>query len=257
MPPGDTITIAGKAMNKNAVYYGGAAALGLVAYAWYKNSQEGPAILTADPNLAAVGEPTDIPGFSVLGPDNARIPQTNAEWFDLAVSKAQAIGLDAAAVGQALGKFLGRQPLTTAEEDLVRFALGAVGNPPEGGPYHIIEIPSGGVQPPPPPPVVNPPPPPPPAQQVTVPTTAGPVGLWPHGGDRYGVAFPAAPGATQYRLRWETSGEASGWVAANAGGNEYIWRFGEPQIQIAVRVQAGNSAGWDPHGAVSNVVYSA
>jgi hypothetical protein len=142
----DTITIAGKTMNKNVVYFGGAAALGFIGYAWWKNGTSGPPeMLTADPNLGAVPPPTDRTGFSVTDPSGSRPPQTNAEWRDLAVSKLVASGIEAAAISSAIGKYLGHQPLTKTEQDLVRQALAAAGDPPQGGPYSIVEIPSGGV----------------------------------------------------------------------------------------------------------------
>jgi hypothetical protein len=238
MPPG-TITIGGKAMNKNVVYFGGAAALGVVGYAWFKNSQTGPEILTADPNLAPVGEPTDIPGFSVYGPDNARIPQTNAEWYDLVISKAQSIGVDAAAMGTAIGKYLGRQPLTKAEIELVRMAIASSGNPPEGGPYNIIEIPSGGVTPPPapipvPPGIPAPAPvtPSPPSTPTNFKAAGGKGEVW--------LAWDPVPGATWYE--WKR--QDSPWI--NNGG---LTALRHPQLvnvdsHYAYAVRAGNAAGY-------------
>lgn len=242
MPPG-TITIAGKAMNKNVVYFGGAAALGIVAYAWYRNGQEGPQILTADPNLAPVAEPTDIPGFSVYGPDNARIPQTNAEWYDLVISKAQSIGVDAAAMGTAIGKYLGRQPLTKAEIELVRMAIASSGNPPEGGPYNIIEVASGGITPPVIPPVT-------PVGPITVPPVPAP--LSPPGqpqrfqaaggrGDVY-LAWDPVPGATSYEIwRQDTP-------PMNIGGQTAIRleQFVSVNTHYAYGVRARNAAGVGP-----------
>lgn len=179
-------------MNRNVVYFGGAAALGIVAYAWYRNSQEGPAILTSDPNVAPVGEPRDSTGFTISSSDAGTTPQNNAEWRDLAVSKLIATGLDGSAVSSAIGKYIGRQPLSKTEQDLVRQALLAAGDPPQGGPYSIIEIASGGVQP---------------ALTRPLNLTANMIG-----GGQVVVSWDAVAGAVKYAVRADVNGVRGGTV---------------------------------------------
>jgi hypothetical protein len=165
-------------------------------------------------------------------------------------------------------KYLGKTPLTSVEAAFIRAVVNVIGTPPNNGPYSIVEaLP----EPPPPhqdpPPVQPPPAQPPPAQPPPSggggsgpPTTFGGVAVSAVGGDRYAVAFNETPGATAYRLRWETSSEASGWVPAWPGAmgyaGTYTWRFGQPNVQFAVRVQAGNASGFDPNGIGSAPVWS-
>lgn len=68
--------------------------------------------------------------------------RTNAEWTAAAVDKlTNTGGWAASAVYASLGDFLGRRPLTDGEQQIVRAAIAAVGQPPEGGPYEVISAP--------------------------------------------------------------------------------------------------------------------
>ncbi|MBW5252046.1 fibronectin type III domain-containing protein [Streptomyces sp. P01-B04] len=63
-------------------------------------------------------------------------PRTNAEWSQLASEKLAA-SYEPAAIDGALGRYLGRQPLTTLDQTIVRAAIARAGYPPEGT-YTVI-----------------------------------------------------------------------------------------------------------------------
>jgi hypothetical protein len=249
------------------VYAAGAAVLGIAGYAWMTRrpvEEEGFAVELpvdeyAPPNIVDSG--ISVGGQAVGEP----IARTNVEWRNMAQAEGEALGFTQAVMQSALTKYLGKGRLNATEAAAMAAVVAILGQPPTGGPYNILLEPftPPPTQPPPteppptqPPPTQPPPSAPPPPPAPSVPTTVGPIGLLPLGAGHYAVAIPPTPGATQYRLRWETSNEASGWAPAHAGGQEYLWLFGYPEIQCAVRVQAANAAGWDPHGAGSNIVYS-
>jgi hypothetical protein len=266
----ETIKIAGKRVPRNVVFLGAAAAAGFVGYAWWsKGGQDEP----APPDLPSpVEPPTDDTEFNVIG--GGKRPQTNGEWMLYVRDQLISIGLDGGAVSSALGRFLAKQPLNKVDADIARQAIGLAGNPPEGGPWYVIEEATGGNPPPTAPPPETPPPAPStPAQQppqVSVPQTVGPVHVGALGGDRYGVYMNPTPGATSWRVRWELGsgpdpsghGHMSDWTPAHAPSGYYghigdfFWNFGRPEYQFAVRVQAGNSAGWDEPGQVSAPTWS-
>lgn len=78
------------------------------------------------------------------------------------------------------------------------------------------------------------------------------VGALPTGPGRVGLSWPAVPGATHYRYRWETSSRASGWTDTNTTRVNATWKFARGTT-FRARVQAGNSAGWSPQGTLSNL----
>jgi hypothetical protein len=64
-------------------------------------------------------------------------PRTNAEWTQKAQEALVAQGFDPPAAATALGKYLARQPLSESEANMVRYAIGYVGNPPQGS-YTVV-----------------------------------------------------------------------------------------------------------------------
>jgi len=64
---------------------------------------------------------------------------TNAEWTQRATEILSNAGYDPAVVLAALGEFLGRRALDKAEASIARAAVAAVGQPPEGRPWTVIE----------------------------------------------------------------------------------------------------------------------
>ncbi len=206
----ETINVLGKPLPKTAVYIFGAGAAGIVGYAWF-TSGRGDVVAPVLPE--PVPEPTDVPGFDVIGGGGP--PGTNADWAQKAIDYWVNYGIDGTAMGSALGKFLARKPLNTVEADLVRMAISVAGQPPEYGPWTIIdEIPGGVVQPP-------PPPPPPPGTTPTppAPTPSQPQEVFPpHGAQAFGHRGWAelhwqhgSGNLSGYEYRWETANEQSPW----------------------------------------------
>ena len=64
-------------------------------------------------------------------------PQTNAEWSEAVEQSLTAIGYNAQAVAVAVGKYLGKLPLTPEQATIIQVALAEDGNPPQGT-YSII-----------------------------------------------------------------------------------------------------------------------
>lgn len=123
----------------------GGVALVVVVYAWWRNSsvpaEDVPADTTYDDGYVTQATPGEL-GYSSGtgassdsgGSDYDGIPllRTNADWTRYATEQLSSAGRDPSAVQSALGKYLDRQPLTGAEQDIVRAALAAAGKPPEG-----------------------------------------------------------------------------------------------------------------------------
>lgn len=72
------------------------------------------------------------PTGDVIEGSGSSAPRTNPEWTSRANEALIGAGYGPTEVAAALGKYLGRQPLSSTEAVMVRAALGFVGNPPEG-----------------------------------------------------------------------------------------------------------------------------
>jgi hypothetical protein len=229
----ETVKLPGikKPIPKTAVYVAGAGAVGIVGYAWFSKGRSDFAAQQAaidDAIPGPVAEPTDDPGFDVIGGGGP--PKTNADWNELAVTRLMNIGIDAIAAQAAIGKFLARRSLTAAEASLVEQAIAAAGFPPENQPWVIIRATVPGP--------VTPPP-----TTTKVPAAPRNMGVLPKAPGRVGIAWPKVTGATKYRYRWETASDRSGWGETTSDHKDVIWRFKKGTVFTAV-VQAGNSAGW-------------
>lgn len=123
---------------------------GYVAWRWWQ-ARSAPA---GPPVTGDVGAPVDASGiigapggggnvqYAGTTQDNTDQNKinTNEQWSAVAVERLSATGgFNAASVYTALGDFLARRPLTQAEQNIVRAAIAAAGQPPVGGPYSIIE----------------------------------------------------------------------------------------------------------------------
>lgn len=152
-------------VKKSWLAIGGAVVVGILGYAYWRNRSN----VTADaaPTDPALGDPLASGATTTGGltfqpgdpPDPATLPPVdNAAWVQRAIAYLETINFDGATVASALGKYLARQPLNSAEADIVRTAQGAIGLPPVGS-YQIIMTGTPPPPPPPDPPVNNPPPP--------------------------------------------------------------------------------------------------
>lgn len=129
-------------VNRRWVAVGGALVAGIVGYAWWNRSRSS----TGVPEVLPEDVPVDrVPPATVVGSEDfdtgevRAIINTNAEWFTAAVDYLSTTGgFDFIFVSLTLGKFLSRRQLTEAEANLVQAAKGAVGDPPQGGPWPII-----------------------------------------------------------------------------------------------------------------------
>lgn len=142
----ETINVPGLGPTKSVyVYAGGALVVGIVGYAWWKNSQNQAQTdyVGASPDDYGVSDydsPLGNSGGNSGGSYDSTDPdaiRTNAQWTAFAVEKLATYNYDAAAVSSALGKYLARQGLTENEVGIVQQAIAVAGPPPIGGPYPI------------------------------------------------------------------------------------------------------------------------
>jgi hypothetical protein len=113
--------------------------IGIVGYAWWKNGQASAGDTTGatDATAADPGASDYIPPYSAFntsgGTDLSQLPPLdNPAWSQRVQDLLSTIGFDPNFIANTIGKYLGRQQLTTAESDLVRTAISMVGLPPVG-----------------------------------------------------------------------------------------------------------------------------
>lgn len=131
-------------VKKQYVIVGAAVVAGIVGYAYWRSANSAPADIPAytEADVATEGI-TDTAGGAAGGSansgglvvDNSTTPDSDAEWSRQAT---ELLGgsFDTGALAVALGKYITRQPLNAAEQNMVRAAIGALGYPP-GGHYPI------------------------------------------------------------------------------------------------------------------------
>lgn len=184
-------------VKKSYLYAAGALVVGIVGYAWWTAGSHATAPAPAIDPETDVGAPDyRAPGGQSSAPvavDGLEgVITTNDQWTRRAVELMSNIGFDAQFVAGALGKYLGRQPLTGLEKAAVQTARAMVGEPPLGGPYPMTDA------------LPTPSPSGPPATPKTKP--ASPTGAhvrWgvpPGGKHRISITWSAAKGATSYRV---------------------------------------------------------
>lgn len=146
------VTIGGQKVNKKVLYIGGAAALGYVAYRWYSTSTAEDTS-TVDTGIYTTPDQTELGdsatggslnvggnnGSTVTDGTNPGSIDTNSEWTQAASDYLAQSGWDKAVVDSALGEFLAHRALDTTEANISRAALAAMGQPPTGGPWSVIE----------------------------------------------------------------------------------------------------------------------
>lgn len=130
-------------VKKQYVVAGVAVVAGIVGYAYWRAAQaptDFPAYTDEDVMTDGI---TDTAGGSAGGSansggsstDNSTTPDTDSEWVQFA-TEALAGSFDLSAVQTALGRYITHQTVTSAQEDIIRAAIGAMGYPP-GGQYPI------------------------------------------------------------------------------------------------------------------------
>jgi hypothetical protein len=137
-------------MKKVYVYAGLALVAGIVGYAYWTKSKGGGDVVYVDPAELSYGpalDTTTTPTTAGLSYNNTEdddptygAPRTNREWADRAVSRMEWLNYDGQLVAVAIGKYLARQQLSTAEVEIIRTIQGLIGRPPEGD-YPILQGP--------------------------------------------------------------------------------------------------------------------
>jgi len=131
-------------VKKQYVIAGVAVVAGIVGYAYWRAAQtpvDYPAYTEEDVRADGIADtPSGSAGGSAnsggASTDNSTSPDTDAEWVQMA-TEALAGSFELSGVQTALGRYITRQSVTAAQEDIIRAAIGAMGYPP-GGQYSII-----------------------------------------------------------------------------------------------------------------------
>jgi hypothetical protein len=151
----DTITIAGKTIPKNALLIGGAAAIGMIGYAYWRRSGSGGGSSSdtgGDPNAGidpstgqayadefgggmnysglGIYDPATGSYLSSYGSQTVTQVSTNAQWAQAAQAYLTQQGYDPKTVSAAIGKVLTGQPVTAEEAAIWAAAVGFEGEPP-------------------------------------------------------------------------------------------------------------------------------
>lgn len=117
-------------------------------YLYYRNRQANAAAAAAVPAAGSttdtgLGVPTDTgPGtygtqYSAASSSTVGTVSTNQDWYNTALTAVEDAGYDSATAATALSAYLASQPLTAAQQTIVRIGLAAAGNPPVGS-FSII-----------------------------------------------------------------------------------------------------------------------
>jgi hypothetical protein len=127
------------------------AGVGAIAagYLYYRNRQAASAAPAAPGDAVTdtgLGVPTSTgPGAyatdtSAASSTTVGTVTTNADWYSAALTAVEDAGYDSGTAATALSLYLGNQPLTAAQQTIVRVGLAAAGSPPVGT-FTIITAP--------------------------------------------------------------------------------------------------------------------
>lgn len=143
-----SISVGGAQVQKKHIAVAGAAAAGVVGYAWWKRRASAPAGDESPDYYADLRTGSDVPSDAYVNPggggasspagDDDPAPNSDPEWARRAVE--MLTWYEPGHVSAVLGKYLARQPLTTEEAQLVREVWAQLGPPPSG---QIAIIPAG------------------------------------------------------------------------------------------------------------------
>jgi hypothetical protein len=124
------------------IWFATALVVGIVGYAYWMRARgaEAPGEVLPEDIPQDRQPPPTVVGAEDFDTGEVRaIINTNPEWYTAAVEYLVGTGgFDFTFTTVTLGKFLARRELTEAEANLVQAAKGAVGEPPQGGPWPII-----------------------------------------------------------------------------------------------------------------------
>lgn len=139
-PPGK------KKLNRNQKIAIGVGAAVIIGFLYWRQRQAAATAAAAAPTTGdTTGTGTDALGLSsdtgpgVYGAQTSAASSTtvgnvstNQDWYAAALQAAEDAGYDASTAAVALSTFLDHQPLTAAQQQIVRIGLAAAGNPPVG-----------------------------------------------------------------------------------------------------------------------------
>lgn len=177
----------------------------------------------------------------------------NAQWSQAAESYlTETVGADPNTVAAALGKYITGQPVSDAQVSVIEQAIAFGGYPPVEGPagfppsFHTASPPGT------PPPHGGKPPAGHPGKPGTAP---GPVTARTSASDLT-VSWPAVGGSTHYQV--VVAGPKDGTKAAPVvTATHAVFSIATAGTNGAVRVRAGNSAGWGPWSATRTFRFAA
>jgi hypothetical protein len=129
---------------KKKMVIAGAGVVALGGFWWYRRQTAAAAAAaapagTSGADTAALGLDSAV-GPGVYGAQGTAAssstvgaaPTTNQDWYAAALAGAEDAGYDSGTAATALSAYLAHQPLTPAQQTVVRIGLGAAGNPPSG-----------------------------------------------------------------------------------------------------------------------------
>jgi hypothetical protein len=130
-------------VKKQYLYAVGAGVAGYVGWRYYRASQGAAAAAAPPPESAGtIGADIGSGAGGYYDPNGANgiggsstvgdVLSTDQQWYAAAMLALEDAGYDTGAAAVALGKYLRTEPLTAAEQDMVKVALAAAGNPPSG-----------------------------------------------------------------------------------------------------------------------------
>lgn len=229
----DTITVPKVGPVKKVYVYGaGGLAAAYVLWRYWSAAQTPATPAEYEPDTSSVTQAgsgpltSDRTGNTVDTPDGDAPITTNAQWSITAQERLSLAGWNDQTVAQAIGKYLGRQPLTDSEALIIRAALAFAGPPPTGGPYTIVLVSGGNTTTP----------------TLKVPAAPGGLGINTLHGDNVILTWNGVSGATKYEL-YMSPGQGGKTLKAQTN---YRWTGLSPNRKYQVKIRAGNTKGWGP-----------
>lgn len=214
-------------VKKQYVIVAGVGVAGFVLWRYWQASQAAAATAAATPadstGSYGIDDATGAGGYDdpnaggIAGDTTVGdVISTDAQWYAAAMLVLEDAGYDTGAGALALGKYLRTEPLTPAEQDMVKVALAGAGNPPSG------------------------------AKAIVTDTSPTPSGLGAPGSLRSG----GAPTTAAIPLTWNAVAGASGYVVyrgstqlASVSGTSYTAGSLTANTSYPFTVRATNSGG--------------
>lgn len=160
---------------------------------------------------------------------------TNEQWSAAVLDRLSITGYDSTTIVAALGKYLSRQQVTTAEAIIIRAGIAVAGYPPVGGPYQIIESTA----------------PAPGTSHANTPQTPDAPRIQARHRDYLVIDWNPVRDATTYAI------EVNGKIRTMGNTTQAVQRGLKPKTAYRIRVRSGNSKGWSKWSAGINTTTTA